>query len=315
MRKLIDQVKNFKQFVNETYKYSYYDKPKKSETFNPEYYLYTKLDGEGYGGDYSEFRNEDDYESYIENIKSTIDEIKSLKFPLRIYRGLNEKEVDLLKFHQHESGNISWTHNLNVANEFANGGIILTGVVNYDDVDIQATINRNVLHNVLHEDEIVLKDNKLIKDLKKFIKTTISEYLNENQIEQIRNIGVSINNKIEGGFLNKKQAEELKKDIESNYDTTPKFGQDSNDIRKSLYNYDNPYAEKDINGVNLRITQGLIEGEPYSGNRRKTWLLYADGKIVGKFYKVDDIKTVIKYIEDNLVKSITNNPKELGGKK
>jgi hypothetical protein len=153
--------------------------------------------------------------------------------------------------------------------------------------------------------------------LRKFIATTISEYLNENQIEQIINTGISVyNNKIEGGFLNKKQAEELQKDIESNYDTIPKFGQDSNDIRKCLYNYDNPYAEKEINGINLRIAQGLIEGESYSGNRRKTWLLYADGKIVGKFYKVDDIKTVIKYIEDNLIKSLSNNNnRELDGKK
>jgi len=28
---------------------------------------------------------------------------------------------------------------------------------------------------------------------------------------------------------------------------------------------------------------------------------------VGKFYKVDDIKTVIKYIEDNLIKTLSNN--------
>ena len=167
IRQMIDKVRNFKQFVNESYKYSYYDNPKESETFNPEYYLLTKLDGEGYDGDYSEFRNSGDYEPYIDYIQNTIDEIKLLKFPLRIYRGLNEKEIDLLKLHQHESENISWTHNLNVAKNFANGGVILTGVVNYNNVDIQATINRNVLHSMLYEDEIVLKDNKLIKDLKK----------------------------------------------------------------------------------------------------------------------------------------------------
>ena len=46
--------------------------------------------------------------------------------------------------------------------------------------------------------------------------------------------------------------------------------------------------------------------------RRKSYLLYADGKIIGKFYKVDDIKKVIKYIEDNLIKSIPTNTKELG---
>ena len=144
-------------------------------------------------------------------------------------------------------------------------------------------------------------------ELRKFIATTILEYLNENKIDQIRNTGILVNNKIEGGVLNKNQAEELQKEIESNYDMIPKFGKDCNDIRKCLYNYDNPYAEKDINGVNLRIAQGLIEDDPHSGNRRKTWLLYADGKILGKFYNVIDIKNVIKYIEHNLIKTISNN--------
>jgi len=135
--------------------------------------------------------------------------------------------------------------------------------------------------------------------------------MNKNQIEQIKNIWFLINNKTDDGFLNKKQAQELQKVIESNYDTTPKFGQDSNDIRKNLYNYDNPYAEKNINGVNLRITQGLIEGEPYSGNRRKTWLLYADGKIVGKFYKINNIEKKIKYIEiQNKSKKIYNHKRD-----
>jgi hypothetical protein len=56
-----------------------------------------------------------------------------------------------------------------------------------------------------------------MKNLRELIATTIRECLNENQIEQIRNTGVEVNNKIEGGFLNKKQAKELQKDIESNY--------------------------------------------------------------------------------------------------
>lgn len=155
--------------------------------------------------------------------------------------------------------------------------------------------------------------NFIVNDIEKLIKkltNNLSEMklkhifesikLNENQIERIRNIGIKINNKIKGGFLNKKQAEELQKEIESNYNNTAKFGQDNNDIRTFLYNYDNPFAEKDINGINLRIIQGLIEDEPHSGNRKKTWLLYADKNIIGKFYKLDDIEKVIKYIEENL---------------
>jgi hypothetical protein len=151
-------------------------------------------------------------------------------------------------------------------------------------------------------------------ELIKSLTTRIREYLNENQIAQIVNTGLSVSDKIEGGFLNSKQAKELQKEIESHYtdgDTTKLFGQDNFDIRQSIYNYDYPYATKNINGVDLRIATGLLEGEPYSGKRRPTYLLYADGKIVGKFYKIDDIKKVVKYIEDNLVKSISHGTKEL----
>ena len=112
-------------------------------------------------------------------------------------------------------------------------------------------------------------------------------------------------NKIEGGLLNEQQSIELQKEIESKYNTgVQKFGQENEDIRQSMYNYDNPLAEKDVNGINLRIADGLIEGDKYSGNRRKTYLLYADGKIAGKFYSVSDAKKVVKFIEDNLVKGI-----------
>lgn len=114
------------------------------------------------------------------------------------------------------------------------------------------------------------------------------------------------NDKIEGGLLNDQQSLELQKEIESNYSDSglQMFGQNNRDIRQNLFNYDNPLAEKDVNGVNLRIAEGLIEGEEYSGKRRKTYLLYADGKIVGKFYSVSDIKKVVKIIEDNLIKKI-----------
>ena len=150
-------------------------------------------------------------------------------------------------------------------------------------------------------------------ELRKFIKTTIHEYLNENQIEQFKNTALSVfNNKIEGRFLNKKQADELQKEIEANYiddDMMQHFNREKQDIRMNMSNYYHPIAEKDVNGVNLRIAEGLIK------NNRKTYLLYADGKIIGEFYSVSDIKMIVKYIEDNSLKSITYNKKELGGKK
>lgn len=140
--------------------------------------------------------------------------------------------------------------------------------------------------------------------MKRLIKTAIREYLNENQIQQFKNNLPSIFNKIEGRFLNKKQAEELQKEIEANYidgDMMQHFNREKDDIRMKMFNYDHPIAQKNVNGVNIRIAEGLIR------NNRKTYLLYANGKIVGEFYSVKDIKMIIKYIEDNLINVIPSN--------
>ena len=118
--------------------------------------------------------------------------------------------------------------------------------------------------------------------------------------------GLIKKNKIEGNLFNEQEAKDYQELIESKYNDSGimKFGQESDDIRQNLFNYDNPLAEKDVNGVNVKIAEGLIEGEPYSGNRKKTYLLYADGKIAGKFYSVSDAKKVVNFIEANLVKSL-----------
>jgi hypothetical protein len=119
----------------------------------------------------------------------------------------------------------------------------------------------------------------------------------KNQIEIIKNI--SLPSKIEGRFLNKIQAQELQKEIEANYtdNLLQHFNKEKNDIRMNMFNYNNPIAEKNLNGINLRIAEGLIR------NRRKTYLLYADGKIIGEFYSVNDIKMIVNYIENNLIKN------------
>jgi hypothetical protein len=137
----------------------------------------------------------------------------------------------------------------------------------------------------------------------------LANSVNRAQLPVIANLtdqkGVaSFNKKIEGGFLNKEESANLQKEIESNYNDKGllKFGNADNDIRTSMYNYDNPLLERDVNGVNLRGAAGLKEG--VGEGRRKTYLLYADGEIVGKFYSVDDIKKSVKFIEENLVKNV-----------
>ena len=146
-----------------------------------------------------------------------------------------------------------------------------------------------------------MREDKKISNL---IKTKLKEFLIENSKDILKkeffNTINILGDEIKGGLLTKKQAEELQKEIESNY--TPygeiRFGNDNKDIRTNVFNYDHPIAEKTLNGVNLRIAHGLIR------NKKQTYLLYADGLIVGEFYSVNDIKKVVKYIEDNLIKKI-----------
>jgi hypothetical protein len=40
-----------------------------------------------------------------------------------------------------------------------------------------------------------------------------------------------------------------------------------------------------------------VEGEPYSGNRRKTHLIYADSQIIAKFYTLADARLAVREID------------------
>jgi hypothetical protein len=130
------------------------------------------------------------------------------------------------------------------------------------------------------------------------LETAVANVIDETNTEIQRQ-------KIEGGLLNEQQSEDLQKEIESKYDKEGdvKFGNDSQDIRKNVFNYETPIARRNINGVDLRIVTGLIETDPKSNKKRKSYLLYADGKIVGKFYSIDDIKKVVAIMEKNLVQN------------
>ena len=128
---------------------------------------------------------------------------------------------------------------------------------------------------------------------------------------------------VEGKLLNEQEVKDLKKEIISKRAPKGKiiFGQrylddngvfrEAQDIRRSMFNYDNPYASKNINGIDVRIADGLIRKNK-DGKKYKTYLLYADGKIVGEFNSVADAKSVVGFIEDNLVKELpVSKQKEL----
>ena len=116
---------------------------------------------------------DEDMETYkeygIDRIQSIIDEVKELKFPLRIYRGISTPDMkgkhDLVNNPEYD--NVSWSTSRYVAEGF--GNVVYTGIVeNMDDINLEYTIYRRVLHKPLNEDEIVMKDNRLIKNLKRF---------------------------------------------------------------------------------------------------------------------------------------------------
>jgi hypothetical protein len=104
---------------------------------------------------------------------------------------------------------------------------------------------------------------------------------------------------LDGSILTVEQSKMLQLEIEKNYNEIgiPKFGHQNNDIRTQLFNFDNPYIYIEFNDFVLRAVEGLIEGEPYSGERRRTYLLYADNQIIAKFYKLADVRIAVKNIK------------------
>ena len=114
---------------------------------------------------------------------------------------------------------------------------------------------------------------------------------------------------IRGKLFNEKQSIEIEKEIKAGYNTNI-VGKNNLDIRKNMYSYNYPLFQKVSNGVDLRIAQGFIR------NKEITYLLYADGKVVGEFYSPQDAKAVVKYIESNLINKDNNLlfQEETGGK-
>ncbi|MGA1048772.1 MAG: hypothetical protein ACO3UU_12250 [Minisyncoccia bacterium] len=110
------------------------------------------------------------YEEYgIDRLESIINEVKELEFPLRVYRGINTQDIkgkhNLINNPKYD--NISWSTSRYVAEGF--GNVVYTGIVeSVDDINLEYTIYRRVLHKPLYENEIVMKDNELIKNLKRF---------------------------------------------------------------------------------------------------------------------------------------------------
>lgn len=66
-------------------------------------------------------------------------------------------------------------------------------------------------------------------------------------------------------------------------------------LLSKVWNFDCPIAEKTVNGINYRIAEGFIK------DRKKTYLLYKDGIVIGTYNHVYEAKKVVDGI--NLVVS------------
>jgi hypothetical protein len=128
-----------------------------------------------------------------------------------------------------------------------------------------------------------------------------TEHTLDSLLTYFQSINLSSGYEIDSGngFLTAEQAQSLQNEIESKYICVGNFvfGQRNNDIRQRLFNFDNPYIYFKFKDFELRVIDGLIEGEPCSGSRLKTYLLYADNQILGKFYKIADVKLVVRNID------------------
>lgn len=90
------------------------------------------------------------------------------------------------------------------------------------------------------------------------------------------------------GLLTAEQSNALMDEIVSNYNTdVPVFGNKNKDIRQNLYNYEEPICKKIVDGVEYRIAHGFIR------DFKKTYLLYANGNIIGQFTELNQAKSVV----------------------
>jgi 8-oxo-dGTP pyrophosphatase MutT (NUDIX family) len=156
-----------------------------------------------------------------------------------------------------------------------------------------------------------IKDNPIIKIAPKLgyddVMRCIFKQVKDNNLKESNLLPASTTtnllNKlgITDAKVSKQELVDLQKEIENNYHKPGEnMFNNYNDIRQNLFNYDEPLFETNINGVNVRYCHGLIR------DKRNTYLLYADGKIIGEFKNKDDVEKLIKFIKDVYKKKQVN---------
>jgi hypothetical protein len=95
-----------------------------------------------------------------ESFKNTgNDFVDNLKFPLKIYRGSKDTDIDV------NNPGISWTTNFSIADDFAGeDGVVISATIGKEGISFEDTLDRNNEFENM-EEEIVIKDGKYIHDV------------------------------------------------------------------------------------------------------------------------------------------------------
>lgn len=159
--------------------------------------------------------------------------------------------------------------------------------------------DKDMANRFLEEAVVLLK-----KDEKPLFK------LEDSLANFIDSKSLSLPENIQGRFLTPQQVEVIEREIIENRPPSIEqiFNKDYQDIRQNMWNFDYPIAEKSINGVQIRIIEGLIR------DKKKSYLIYADKNMIGEFFSVKDAKSAIDYVESNLIKAVDSQKPELGDK-
>jgi hypothetical protein len=144
-------------------------------------------------------------------------------------------------------------------------------------------------------------------NLKKKLRENLNEISVKSLKDKLQNAIDSTNKEIDGKILTPNEVKKLEQEIKNNYsvNSSELFNREKEDIRQKLFNYDNPIISEIINGVEIRIAEGFIK------NKRKTYLLYANGDIIGEFYSVNDIITIINMINKTINESLIDQNNKL----
>jgi len=125
---------------------------------------------------------------------------------------------------------------------------------------------------------------------KAFAETGQFQKKKSNFLSEIRKIDLKAEG-IDGVILTEKESVEFQKKVDE-VDSDAKNLFQKDDIRKNLFNYDEPILQKTVGKFDIRIAHGYVK------DKKKTYLLYVNGSVVAELNSLEDAKSLVKLAEE-----------------